>query len=137
MRPRLAESDLLWTEIIRQEERRARDAQAGKPGTGIAQKKGPFEYRMAPCEVQFAAIMVFRADPFPFVEACSPVGGRCCAAAEEQTFHKFALAWWRWSAARSGDRLYWCEDCRPGLTNCFACWNAKYWLAAWYSFGSH
>ena len=64
---------------------------------------------MAPREVQFAAIMVFRADPFPFVEACSPVGVRCCAAVEAQTFHKFALAWWCWSAARSGDRLYWCE----------------------------
>jgi hypothetical protein len=47
---------------------------------------------MAPREVQFAAIMVFRADPFPFVEACSPLGVRYCAAAEAQIFATFALA---------------------------------------------
>jgi hypothetical protein len=64
---------------------------------------------MAPREVQFAAIMVFRADPFRFVEACSPVWVRCCVAVEAQIFATIALAWWCWSAARSGDRLYWCE----------------------------
>ena len=105
------------TEIIRQEEQRARDAQTGEPRRGIAQKNGPFEYRMASRECSSQLLWFSVRIAFPFVEACSPAWVRCCAAAEAQTFHKFELAWWRWSAARSGGRLYLCEDCRPGQAN--------------------
>jgi hypothetical protein len=92
MRPRVAENDLLWNRKYTSGEAEGKGRTGWRPGRGIAQKNGPFECRMAPGEVHFAAIMVFRADPFPFVEACSPVGVRCCAAAEARTFHEFAPA---------------------------------------------
>ena len=105
----MAESDLLWNRNYTSGGAEGKGCTGWRAWKGIGQKNGPFEYRMAPRKAQFTPIMVFRADPFLFVEACPPVGVHCCVAAEAQTFHNFALAWRRWSAARPGDRLHWCE----------------------------